>query len=41
MVTHANASFFFHPFYDITARKDIVAGIKGAGYTFVPATDLG
>ena len=41
VVTHANASFFFHPFYDINALKDIVAGIKGAGYTFVPATDLG
>jgi hypothetical protein avisC_00225 len=41
VLTHANASFFFHPFYDINALKDTVAGIKRAGYTFVPATDMG
>ena len=31
------ASFFFHPYLDIEALKQTVAGIKAAGYTFVAA----
>jgi len=34
------ASFYFHPFYDIAMLKQIVAGIKQAGYTFVKPQDL-
>ena len=34
------ASFYFHPFYDIAMLKQIVTGIKQAGYTFVSADDL-
>ena len=34
------ASFYFHPFYDIAMLKQIVAGIKQAGYTFVRRQDL-
>ena len=30
------ASFYFHPFYDINALHQIVEGIQGMGYTFVP-----
>ena len=29
------ASFFFHPYYDLTALQQIVQGIQGLGYTFV------
>ena len=31
------ASFFFHPYLDLQALKDTVAGIKATGYTFVAA----
>jgi uncharacterized protein YdaL len=34
------ASFYFHPYYPISALKDIVAGVKAAGYTFVSPTSL-
>jgi uncharacterized protein YdaL len=34
------ASFYFHPYYPIDALKQIVAGVKAAGYTFVSATSL-
>ena len=34
------ASFFFHPYYPIQNIKDIVSGIKTAGYKFVAATAL-
>jgi uncharacterized protein YdaL len=29
------ASFYFHPFYDLTQLQNIVQGIKAKGYTFV------
>ncbi len=41
VVTQANASFFFHPYYDSAVLAEIIDGIKAEGYTFVPATDLG
>jgi uncharacterized protein YdaL len=40
VVTQGVASFFFHPDYPLTALQQIVTGIKGLGYTFVPATTL-
>lgn len=40
VVTQGVASFFFHPDYPLTALQQIVTGIKGLGYTFVPATSL-
>lgn len=45
--SHANrvirdgfASFYFHPYYDISFLKQIVAGVKAEGYSFVAATSL-
>jgi hypothetical protein len=32
------ASFYFHPFYDITKLQEIVQGVKAKGYTFVPVS---
>jgi hypothetical protein len=32
-------SFYFHPFYDMTKLQEIVAGIQGMGYTFVPLSE--
>ena len=32
------ASFYFHPFYDIENLHQIVEGIQGMGYTFVPVS---
>jgi uncharacterized protein YdaL len=34
------ASFFFHPYYDIALLKQLVQGIKNAGYTFVAPSAL-
>src|SRR5206468_3933736 len=34
------ASFFFHPYYDISNLQQIVAGIQGLGYTFVAPSAL-
>jgi uncharacterized protein YdaL len=34
------ASFFFHPYYDISNLKQIVEGIQGLGYTFVAPSAL-
>jgi uncharacterized protein YdaL len=34
------ASFYFHPYYNLNVLKQIVAGIKAEGYTFVSATQL-
>jgi uncharacterized protein YdaL len=34
------ASFYFHPYYDIAVLKQIVAGVKANGYTFVSPTSL-
>jgi uncharacterized protein YdaL len=34
------ASFFFHPYYDISDLQQIVAGIQGLGYTFVAPSTL-
>ncbi|UCC67079.1 MAG: DUF2334 domain-containing protein, partial [Armatimonadota bacterium] len=30
------ASFYFHPFYELTALQEIVEGIEALGFTFVP-----
>jgi len=40
VVTQAVASFFFHPDYPLSELAATVAGIKGLGYTFVPASSL-
>lgn len=40
VVTQGVASFFFHPDYPLGDLKAIVSGIKGLGYTFVPASSL-
>ncbi len=40
VVTHATASLFFHPVFDINALKEVVAGIKAQGYTFVSPANL-
>lgn len=34
------ASFYFHPFFDISYLKQTVEGIQAAGYTFVAPTGL-
>jgi len=39
-VTQGVASFFFHPTYPLSQLKQIVAGIKGLGYTFVSPAGL-
>ena len=38
--THVTASFFFHPFYDVSYLRQTVEGIRAQGYTFVPASEL-
>lgn len=40
VVREATASFFFHSFLDIKILEEIVDGIEGLGYTFVPAKEL-
>ncbi|QGU02768.1 hypothetical protein CKALI_09565 [Corynebacterium kalinowskii] len=40
VVREATASFFFHPFLDIKILEEIVDGIEGLGYEFVPAKEL-
>ena len=39
-VTESTASLFFHPYFPLARLQETVTGIKGLGYTFVPATDL-
>ncbi len=34
------ASFFFHPYYDVSYLQQIVQGIQALGYTFVSASSL-
>nr|BFE63895.1 hypothetical protein GCM10020063_084210 [Dactylosporangium thailandense] len=34
------ASFFFHPYVDVSYLKATVEGIQAAGYTFVPASSM-
>ncbi len=34
------ASFFFHPYYDITYLQQTVTGLQGLGYTFVSAAAM-
>ena len=34
------ASFFFHPYYDVSYLQQIVQGIQALGYTFVSAASL-
>ena len=34
------ASFYFHPYYNISILQQIVTGVKAAGYTFVAPTSL-
>lgn len=41
VVTHANASFFFHPYYNSAVLAEIIDGIKAEGYTFVSVDRLG
>ena len=38
--THATASFFFHPYYDVNVLRQVVEGIRQQGYVFVPAEQL-
>ena len=40
VVQESTASFFFHPFLELDHLREIVTGIKEAGYTFVPAEKL-
>ncbi|MDO4918354.1 DUF2334 domain-containing protein [Kocuria sp.] len=40
VVRESTASFFFHPYLDITYLKDTVKGIKGLGYEFRTVTEL-
>ncbi|MCB1252314.1 MAG: polysaccharide deacetylase family protein [Austwickia sp.] len=40
VVRESTASFFFHPFLPLEHLREIVTGIKAAGYTFVPAEKL-
>lgn len=40
VVREATASFFFHPFLDTAILEEIVTGVQGLGYTFVPAVEL-
>ena len=40
-VTQGVASFFFHPDYPLAQLRATVTGIKGLGYTFVPASGIG
>lgn len=39
-VTESTASFYFHPFLDLTYLKEIVEGVQDLGYEFVPVTEL-
>jgi uncharacterized protein YdaL len=34
------ASFYFHPYLNLSYLKETVEGIQAAGYTFVSATSL-
>ena len=34
------ASFFFHPFFDVSVLEEIVRGVQGEGYTFVSPRSL-
>jgi uncharacterized protein YdaL len=34
------ASFYFHPYYDLSLLQALVAGVKADGYTFVSAATL-
>jgi len=34
------ASFFFHPYLDVSYLQTTVEGIQAAGYTFVPASAM-
>ncbi len=40
VVRESTASFFFHPFLPVERLEEIVNGIRGLGYTFVPATEM-
>ncbi len=40
VVRESTASFFYHPFLGVEPLREIVEGIEGLGYTFVPATEL-
>ncbi|MDO4257924.1 MAG: polysaccharide deacetylase family protein [Actinomycetaceae bacterium] len=40
VVTHATASFFYHPFFPVEELEKTVVGIRALGYTFVPAEKL-
>ena len=34
------ASFYFHPYHEVSVLRDIVDGVRAAGYTFVGPQDL-
>ena len=40
VVRESTASLFYHPFLPIDGLQKVVTGIKGMGYTFVPAMEL-
>ncbi|MGB5952665.1 MAG: polysaccharide deacetylase family protein [Ornithinimicrobium sp.] len=40
VVRESTASFFYHPFLGVDPLREVVEGIEGLGYTFVPAADL-
>lgn len=40
VVRESTASFYFHPFLDIAYLEELVTGMHGLGYEFVPVTDL-
>jgi len=35
------ASAFFHPYLDLSYLQELVSGIRGLGYKYVPLTDSG
>lgn len=39
VVRDAWASAFFHPYLDVSYLREVVEGIKGLGYTYVPLSD--
>lgn len=40
VVRESTASFFFHPYLSVEYLEELVTGITGLGYTFVPSTEL-
>jgi uncharacterized protein YdaL len=40
VVRDSIASFFFHPFLNVSILKEIVEGVKARGYTFVDVSSI-